>query len=275
MELLAPFGIRAEYISGSNPINNDYHTKNEYEMFLLLEKEAECYIEQSCYKLTRGSLLLIAPNEVRKLSDIEDAELSCVSVCFEPSRIRDLRDEGKKLFDCFLNRKPGENNMITLDERRIAEYVRLADKIINCSIGDAYGNDVLAFTYLLQLLVLTNQMYNNSKPVIPDAMPVRVQPILKYIDEHLDEELTVASIAHALSMSRSNISKVFKEETDSTIHNYIISRRIVYAQKLLQQGHNVTETCYLAGFNDYASFIRCFKRITGNPPGVYKSKWRG
>lgn len=275
MELLTPFGIRAEYISGPNPFNNDYHTKNEYEIFLLLEKQADYYIERSCYNMTRGSLMIIAPNEVRKLSDMEDMDFSRISICFEPSRIRDLREEGKRLLNCFLMREMGENNMVSLNERQIEEFIQLTNKIINCSISDTYGNDILAFSYLLQLLVFTNQVYNNSKPVMPGAMPVRVQPILQYIDEHLCDDLTVDSIARALSMSRSNISKVFKEETDSTIHNYIISRRIVYAQKLLQQGHNVTETCYMAGFNDYASFIRCFKRITGNPPGMYKSKWRG
>lgn len=275
MGLLTPFGIRAEYVSGSNPLNNDYHTSNNYELFLLLEKNADYYIEQSCYHLTRGSLLLIAPNEVHKLSDMEDMDFSRIVISFDPSRVRDLRQEGSQLFECFLNRESGKNNMITLNERQINEFIGLTNKIINCAVTRNYGNDIMAFSYLLQLLVFTNTIYRSTSPIMPGTMPARVQPILKYIDEHLSEDLTVDTIAHALSMSRSNISKIFKEETNSTIHNYITARRIVYAQKLLQQGHNVTETCYMAGFNDYASFIRCFKRITGNSPGVYKSNWRG
>lgn len=275
MGLLTPFGIRAEYVSGSSPTPAGYHTKNECELFLLLEQHADYYIEQACYHMARGSLLLIAPNEVRKLSDMEDMNFSGISVCFDPARIYSLHDEGRQLMKCFFERETGKNNMVLLDKRKIEEFVQLANSIINCSIGTGFGNEVLAFSYLLQLLVFTNLVYQNSKPVMPGAIAARILPIIKYIDENLSGDLCVDSIARALSMSRSNLSKVFKEETDSTIHSYITTRRIVYAQKLLQQGHNVTEACYLSGFNDYASFIRCFKRVIGSPPGTYKNKWRG
>ncbi|MBQ3028199.1 MAG: AraC family transcriptional regulator, partial [Lachnospiraceae bacterium] len=42
------------------------------------------------------------------------------------------------------------------------------------------------------------------------------------------------------------------------------------AKALLQEGASVTEACYRSGFNDYANFIRSFKKVTGVSPGKYR-----
>ena len=65
-----------------------------------------------------------------------------------------------------------------------------------------------------------------------------------------------------------------KQRSDSTIHEHILFKRINKAKQLLREGSTVTDTCQLAGFNDYSNFIRTFKKAVGLPPRQYQSQQR-
>lgn len=55
------------------------------------------------------------------------------------------------------------------------------------------------------------------------------------------------------------------------VTKYIVSKRITEAKKLLATEKSVTDTAFMCGFNDYANFIRTFKKAVGVPPGKYKT----
>ena len=92
---------------------------------------------------------------------------------------------------------------------------------------------------------------------------------LGYIEKHF-RRISVLAIASSLYVNEDYLNKVFKAETGITLNNFIILRKIAEAKKLLYLGHSVKETCVLAGFNDYANFIRTFKRIEGCSPGSFE-----
>ncbi|MEG2350978.1 MAG: AraC family transcriptional regulator, partial [Hungatella sp.] len=91
-----------------------------------------------------------------------------------------------------------------------------------------------------------------------------------YIDQHLSEALSLESISTACSLDKYYLSHLFKKETESTIFQYILVKRIAQAKELLSLGSSVTEACQQSGFNDYANFIRSFKKVTGYSPGHFK-----
>lgn len=76
-------------------------------------------------------------------------------------------------------------------------------------------------------------------------------------------------IADALNVSRYYLSHEFKKSTGYGLWNYVISKRLVYSQKLLVEGASVTEACYGSGFKDYAHFIKSFTKTFGCSPKQY------
>jgi AraC-like DNA-binding protein len=100
--------------------------------------------------------------------------------------------------------------------------------------------------------------------------PAALIPILDYIDSHLDADLTLGALGRRFYMNPSHLSRLFKKGTGSNIHEFIIYKRISQAKKLLGDGCGVTETCSRCGFNDYANFLRMFKRKVGVSPGRYR-----
>lgn len=89
---------------------------------------------------------------------------------------------------------------------------------------------------------------------------------LEYINENLTKDISAQDIADALNVSRSYLSHMFKKSTGYGLWNYVITKRLVYAQKLLFGGSSVTEACYESGFKDYAHFIKSFTKTFGCSP---------
>ena len=92
---------------------------------------------------------------------------------------------------------------------------------------------------------------------------------LEYVNVHMTEDISVQDIADALNVSRYYLSHTFKKSTGYGLWNYVISKRLVYSQKLLVEGASVTEACYGSGFKDYAHFIKSFTKTFGCSPKQY------
>ena len=99
--------------------------------------------------------------------------------------------------------------------------------------------------------------------VFGDPTRIRILAILS------KQELCVQDIADALNVSRYYLSHEFKKSTGYGLWNYVISKRLVYSQKLLAEGASVTEACYESGFKDYAHFIKSFTKTFGCSPKQY------
>ena len=83
---------------------------------------------------------------------------------------------------------------------------------------------------------------------------------------------TVAYCASELAYSSRYFGDLVRKATGGTaigyIHNYIINQ----AKSLLMQGHNISETSRLLGFDFPHHFTRLFKRVTGLTPSEFLGK---
>jgi len=94
---------------------------------------------------------------------------------------------------------------------------------------------------------------------------------IQYIKEHYAENIQVGSIAGALKVSESHLSKVFKETMHNTIGEYLAQYRIKEACRLLQNPDNrINEVSEQVGYSDQRYFSVSFKRIMGVTPGNFR-----
>jgi two-component system response regulator YesN len=98
-----------------------------------------------------------------------------------------------------------------------------------------------------------------------------VKKTCRYTLEHIGADLTIQSLAEALSLHRSYLSEVFKQQTGQRVSDYIIMVKLEWAKKLLWDGQLLT--CQIAerlGYQDAEYFSRLFKKYTGVAPSRYK-----
>lgn len=98
-----------------------------------------------------------------------------------------------------------------------------------------------------------------------------VKKIVDYIEQHLNEDLSLDTIANNLNYSKFYIARSFAESTNGTIYKYIQGRRLkLAAEKLVESNKPIVEIAYEAGYSSQQAFTLAFHRFFGCTPQVYR-----
>lgn len=96
--------------------------------------------------------------------------------------------------------------------------------------------------------------------------------IMRYIDAHYMQDLSVQEIAAALNYSEPYFCKLFKQSFGQSFVSYLTEYRVNKAkEQLAQLTVNVKEVGKAVGYADSNYFAKVFKRITGQPPSEYRT----
>jgi AraC family transcriptional regulator len=99
----------------------------------------------------------------------------------------------------------------------------------------------------------------------------KLRQAVNYINEHLDQNLTLAQIAAAMRMSPNYFASLFKQSTGLTPHQYVMKCRIEKAKQLLgDQELALVEISQEVGFQSQSHFTRVFRQHTKTTPKAYR-----
>lgn len=92
--------------------------------------------------------------------------------------------------------------------------------------------------------------------------------IKTYVDSHYHLNISLESIANHFYLSKSYLSKAFKQQFGATLSGYITEVRMEQAKRLLtESGHQIKTVAELVGFNDLSYFYKTFKKYHQCSPG--------
>jgi AraC family transcriptional regulator len=95
--------------------------------------------------------------------------------------------------------------------------------------------------------------------------------ITAYIDEHLAEQLSLATLAGLVSLSPFHFCRAFRQSLGVPPHRYHGNRRMEHARTLLvESAASVTEIGLALGFRETSSFSTAFRKATGQNPTAYR-----
>ncbi|MEJ6950371.1 AraC family transcriptional regulator [Natronospora cellulosivora (SeqCode)] len=252
-----------------------YHRHNGYEIYLFLKGNILYYIEDHCYNLEKGDLVILNKKEMHRAVPLDKNLYERISIYISETYINKLSSERTNLATCFNMRNAGENNLIRLSPAECLDFVKLADCLIEAEKENRFGDDILIRSCVEQLLLLTNKAYiksnqiSKSNYISNNVMPDLVKNVMKYIEENIQDDIRLDDISEKFYLSGTHISRKFKKHTGLTIRSYIVERRVAHAEELLTSGKSVSEAACLSGFNNYSNFIRTFRKVAGITPGQY------
>ena len=112
--------------------------------------------------------------------------------------------------------------------------------------------------------------------IAPQELEGRITSKLKDERAYLNEELSLAALAHTLSIEPHQLSRFLNLRLHTTFSALINSYRVDEAKALLTEepGWTILDVAFAAGFNSKASFNRIFKKLTGMTPSEYRMKMR-
>ena len=137
-----------------------------------------------------------------------------------------------------------------------------------------FGASRMADTLCQQMLIAVNRDILSSRTAAEAQDSYRLDPkmeeVLKYIAAHLEEELSVDSLAKQFFMSRYYLMHRFKEVTGYTLHQYISQKRLLLAGELIRSGVPVMKAAEQAGFSEYSTFLRAFRKTFQVSPREFR-----
>ena len=109
-----------------------------------------------------------------------------------------------------------------------------------------------------------------ARPVT-DCTAETLGPLLTWITENLDEDLSVEALAKRSHMSARTFARRFRAETGVTPHTWVTNQRILVAEELLERtGNSVDWIAAEVGFGNAAGLRHHFGRSRGVSPQEYR-----
>lgn len=251
-----------------------YHRHDGYEFYLFLNGNVNCYVEQQCFHLKRGDLLIIRPGEYHRPITLDNSDYERITMNLHESLLQHLSSERSNLSAVFRNYPKNTACFLPLSPEQLEQFLSLTGQIKELLHSNAFGADILIQACLLQILVFVNTAFQSVENTTPNIMPKLIRDLLRYIDDNLNKKITLETLEQKFFLNGTHLSRQFKKHTGLTLRSYILERRISRARSLLANDLSITEVCHQSGFSDYANFIRSFTKATGMPPGKYARKWK-
>jgi AraC family transcriptional regulator len=138
-------------------------------------------------------------------------------------------------------------------------------------IGTLPYGEALATALAIHLL----QHYTVRPPQLPTyqgGLPqARLRRVLEYMQAHLDHELSLTALAAVVQMNPYYFSRLFKQSTGLSPHQYILQQRVEWAKRLLADARlSIAAVAQRVGFASQAHLTTAFRQRVGVTPPQYR-----
>ena len=104
---------------------------------------------------------------------------------------------------------------------------------------------------------------------------MKVNEVKKYLDEHYTEKFSLDELSERFFISKYHLSREFHQYYGTTLNQYVISRRLTQAKKLLRfSALTLDEIARSCGFYDASYLNRQFKNSEGITASEFRKKWK-
>ena len=244
----------------------DFHYHEFCKLLLLRSGSGGYWVDGQRYALQAGDCVLINSHCVHRPEFEPDVPYERIIIYISPEFLRRHSHPDCPLEEIFSS---AAGPVLRTSEKEQQKLFTLAIQLEKELSGEKYGREVLTVGLLLQLLArLSRNLHRRTalQPSPDTPQNARVVEMLRYIDAHLAEDLTIEGLSEEFFISKYHMMRLFRQETGQSIHAYLSDRRLLHARSLIEQGFSATESCFRSGFGSYSSFTRAYAKRFGTTP---------
>ena len=240
------------------------HWHEEIELQYVVNGSAQPLCNLQPNTLKKGDILFVNSNELHA------GNVSSLNVEFYCFHIN------KEFFSNHI----GNEHVVFNNVIRDPECAALLDEVIRLSRTDGFKVKIAIGRVMYEFFELCAERHSSA--VLNESgfkkhfkRIDKFNDMVKFIEEHSSEQLTVSSIAENFFVTPSYFAHFFKKKSGKSVIQYLNEARILKARLLLEQEDiPVSEIALQVGFDDINYFSRKFKQIMGQTPTDYKKEYK-
>lgn len=240
-----------------------YHYHDFHKVVIFLSGKVTYHIEGKAYHLKPWDILLVSRHAIHK-SEID------ASVPYERFILWIKNDiPNKQLLQCFQKASDRSYNLVRLNSSLQEKLKDVLFELEASARSEAFGKDILTQALFQEFMVYLNRIFLEKQYIFDKksySYDSQIANILKYINHHLGEDLSVNALASRHYISKYHLMRKFKEETGYTLHNYVINKRLLQARTLISEGTPILKAAHESGFAEYSTFSRAYRKQFGKAP---------
>lgn len=250
------------------------HFHDTYELYYLVEGQRYYFIDRQTYLVKAGDVVLIRPDQIHKTSMARDSYHNRILFQISPG-----------LMDPFL-KACGMGSMeevcgddvqiISVPQEGREEITRLTSQI-HRELSDRPQGYLVGAKLKLACLLLAVSRYQEKSCFGQETQMAqtwrhqKVHEVADYLLKHPGSRESLEELAGRFYVSRSYLSRIFREVTGFSVNEYKNINRVRRSQQLLTHSeYSVTEISELMGFENLTYYERVFKKYVGMTPLKYR-----
>lgn len=146
------------------------------------------------------------------------------------------------------------------------------------SVGDKYIQSMISCENIAEMTALNHAMYEEfiqrvHRQKLGPKVSSAIRGCVDYIENHTEEELPLKLLASRVGYSEYHLSRKFKEETGSTISQFIRKARVEKSRYYLEQtDETIGQIADRFRFCSGSHYAEAFREIMGKKPKEYREE---
>jgi|GEM_PF-2618655 len=250
------------------------HRHQSYELYYLkeLSGDAHIYIGDNKFPLKAGCMVIIDSNVTHQTDYSQSTYYKRFLLEVNPSFLKN--ELGKVIgtpIDLFFQQYTGVHY---LDKHTSSKIASVLTTIYNESILKEKYYEEVVLLRILEIILLMDR--SSEQLAFENALSANqrktIRPVVQYVVENIRDNLCLEALAEQFHLDKSYLSRIFKQYTGQTVHEFINVKKVEMAQRLLllETASSVSHIAFELGFSNGAYFSKIFKKYVGITPTKFR-----
>lgn len=253
----------------------DIHTHTYFEITVIDKRMRGIHHREEKLPHCPGDVFVFSSNEQHYVTETAGDWMTITQLHFEPRYLIENTDEAyRNVFFgfCFSHASDSQNRIPADKVRLFRENLSMIRQEFE---KQEIGYPIAIRAYLNLMLMELIRQHDYRSGYFPDRqrnLP-NILAVYNYIDEHMDEKLTLSTLASVTGLSPNYLSHIFKQLNGVSLWEYITAKRVEKASSLIlfpSTHMTMLEIALECGFNNTVSFNKAFKKQMGFTPSDLK-----
>ena len=234
------------------------HTHDMFEINYFISGQARFSVEGNICRLTPGDVLIMRPAETHMPIIDGPAPYERMTIHVTPAYLKRFCPDCDALFSPFIDRRLGVYNQYHSSQFASGHWKSCLQAMAGAQ--NSFDEEAYVAFNLLAFLAELNLAFK-ARDFAGERLEVTdlSAQIIRYINQHLFDEISVQSTAEHYHISPTHLGRLFRKATGTSIWKYITAKRLIAAREKIQAGSPANIVCQECGFGDYSTFFRAYK----------------